>query len=294
MTPELIAELAYRLTERDRNVMKLVWEHRVLTTEQLNAVYFTHPRIAQRRLQALHCRLALLRFQPWVPVGRTPWHWVLGPAGAHILAAEQGITGREFGYRHDTAMDIATSRHLGHHIGLNDFFVRLLAHARQHPDQAKLIEWQSERQCASLHGDHVRPDAFARWSETPPGRPPALLKFFLEHDTGTETLARVAAKLNGYTAQAAAAGHLTPVLFWLPSPTREANLRRLIGTPPVPVATAVHTPASMPEGPAGAVWLPAGVRGPRRRLAALADAWEFTSPPQPDTEPDAEPDAEAD
>jgi Replication-relaxation len=273
ISPELIADLAYRLTGRDRDVLELVWEHRVLTTDQLTAVFFPGPVRARQRLRQLRELFALVRFQPWTPVGTSPQHWVLGPAGAHVLAAQRGISLRDLRYRQDNAMAISLSPKLGHQVGVNGFFARLHAYARQRGDGTALTEWWSERRCASLWGDLARPDAFGRWTESQETGPPATVDFFLEHDTGSEPLARVAAKLAGYAALAESTAITTPVLFWLPSAAREANLRKVLGTPDVPVATAVHTPTTAADGPAGPVWLPAGTTGPRRRLAALADAW---------------------
>ncbi|WP_187357120.1 replication-relaxation family protein, partial [Actinomadura sp. CNU-125] len=138
-----------------------------------------------------------------------------------------------------------------------------------------------ERRCAAQWGDLARPDAFGRWIQprTEHDETPRTLDFFLEHDTGTETLARVTRKLGGYADLAEATGTTTPVLFWLPSPAREANLRRLLGTPEVPVATAVQTPATDLDGPAGQVWLPVGHEAGRRRgLAELADIWLTARP----------------
>ncbi|MFI0352843.1 replication-relaxation family protein [Actinomadura sp. 9N407] len=283
MTPELLADVACRLTNRDRAILDLVWKHRVLTTQQLTAYFFPSQSRCQQRLRVLHRLHTMLRFQPWAPVGAEPAHWVLGPAGAHILAVQRGFRPRELGYRQDTALDIAVSPRLGHQIGVNDFFVRLHAYSRHRADGSALLKWLPERECASVHGDHVRPDAFGRWSEVrdrrSPAAPPRRFEFFLEHDTGSETLARVTRKLDGYVSLAQATGSITPVLFWLPSPAREANLRQLLATPRIPVATAVHTPSTSAEGPAGAVWLPAGISGPRQRLAALADAWEYAPNP---------------
>ncbi|MBA9003083.1 replication-relaxation family protein [Thermomonospora cellulosilytica] len=278
MSPELIADLAYRLTDRDRQLLELVWEHRVLTTDQITAVFFPSPSRARQRLAELRGLSVLLRFQPWTPIGTRPQHWVLGPAGAHVLAAQRGVSPKELGYRQDRASAIALSSRLGHQVGVNDFFTRLHAHARRQGNGTALTEWWSEQRCASLWGDLARPDAFGRWTEPQENGQPATVDFFLEHDTGTETLRRVAAKLNGYAALAESTGITTPVLFWLPSPTREANLRAALGAPDVPVATAVHTPATAPDGPAGPVWLPVGTTGPRRRLSALAHAWATGSP----------------
>ncbi|MFV2179781.1 replication-relaxation family protein, partial [Actinomadura sp. LOL_011] len=129
--------------------------------------------------------------------------------------------------------------------------------------------------------DLARPDAFGRWIQprTEHDKTPRTLDFFLEHDTGTETLTRVTRKLAGYADLAEATGTTTPVLFWLPSTAREANFRRLLGVPEVPVATAVQTPATALEGPAGQVWLPAEQNSGRRyRLAELADIWLTARP----------------
>jgi hypothetical protein len=62
-----------------------------------------------------------------------------------------------------------------------------------------------------------------------------------------------------------AGGPAYPILFWLPSPTREANLQDLLRRQPpaIPVATATHR-----DHPARPVWLP--VDGwHRTRLADL-------------------------
>lgn len=283
MTADLLAQVAYRLTARDRELLTLVWEHRVLTTGQLTMLFFPSPERARQRLNRLHRLHTLLRFRPWTPVGSKPWHWVLGPAGAHILAIEHGKTVSEFGYRQDAVTGIAVSPRLAHQIGVNDFFVQLHAHARHRADGTTLNQWWPEQRCAAHWGDLARPDAFGRWTQARPGGTTNTLDFFLEHDTGTETLARVAGKLGGYADLAEATGTTTPVLIWLPSPTREANLRALLGTPEVPVATAVHTPATAPEGPAGPVWLPAETSGPRRRLADLAALWNITQRQESET-----------
>ncbi|GAA2406164.1 hypothetical protein GCM10010191_12680 [Actinomadura vinacea] len=274
--PELFLELRRRLTDRDREILNLLWEHRVLTTHQVATIFFSTPGKGRHRLLELFRLRALERFQPWVPVGAAPFHWVIGPLGAEILAAEQGISVRELGYRRASALAVCHSRHLGHQIGVNEFFTRLHAHARRDPNAA-LSKWWSERQCARLWGDLARPDAYGRWTELHPqsGRL-AKLDFFLEHDTGSVVLAKVTAKIGNYAALADATGITTPVLFWLPSSRREAHLREHLGTPEVPVATAVQPAAGHP---ADAVWLPAGHKGPRRRLIELTDAWPGISRP---------------
>jgi Replication-relaxation len=254
-----LADLAHRLTERDRRLCRLVWDHRVLTTEQLTDLCFPSRDAATHRLMLL-ARLGILdRFRPFRFTGSAPYHYVLGELGAQVLAAERGLSTSELGYNRTQTLAIAHSQRLAHQVGVNGFFAALAAAARRRRE-ATLLAWWSERRCAQRWGRLVRPDGFGRWAEA--GR---TVEFFLEWDAGTETLAKVAGKLRGYADLAAGSGIWTPVLLWLPSPGREAEIRRAIATPPVPVASA-HGRAL---DPSAAVWLPTGAHTRRLRLAAL-------------------------
>ena len=260
-TAERITALARRLTERDRRLCRLLWDHKVLTTYQVLDLCFPSRHAATHRLLLL-VRLGVLdRFRPFRLTGSAPFHYVLGETGAQVLAAERGVTVSELGYNRARTLALAHSEHLAHLVGVNGFFAALAGSARVQPDAA-LAAWWSERRCSQRWGHLVCPDGFGRWTEA--GR---TAEFFFEYDTGSETIARVVRKLNGYTDLATGSGIWTPTLLWLPSPSREAEVRRAIGTPLVPVAT-----ASGPlTDPAAAVWLPVGVEegGHRVRLAKL-------------------------
>jgi hypothetical protein len=259
-----LALLAGRLTDRDRQLCRLLREHRVLTTSQIRDLAFGSLNVAQHRLVAL-ARLGVLeRFRPVWPHGggSAPWHYVLGPAGAAVLAAEQAITPAQLGYRRDRTLAIAHSQRLGHQVGINGFFTTLAARARRHPTAA-LLAWWSERQCAERWGHVVRPDGYGRWHDQD-----GEVDFFLEYDTGTEPLDRLLAKVHAYTELATATDIDTPVLFWLPGPGREATLHQALHRPQITVATATARIAPHPAGP---VWLLAGEAGPRRTLAGLGD-----------------------
>jgi hypothetical protein len=98
-----------------------------------------------------------------------------------------------------------------------------------------------------------------------------VVEFFVEVDRGTETLARLADKLTGYAALTRATGWTPLVCFWFPSPGREAEARRVLAHPEVPVATgAAGLSDQTGDGPGGPVWLPVGQIGPRRHLIDLA------------------------
>jgi len=301
-SPQLAAALAARLTARDRWLLRMLHEHRVLTTGQITQLAFGTTRAATARMATLYQYRAVDRFRPLAPAGSSPLHFILDEAGAMLLAAEDGITTIALGYRRDRSMAIALSPRLAHNTGANGIFTALAATARASTGRQALECWWGERRCAATWGSHARPDGYGRWSEQAPGQPDAVTDFFLEYDTGTEPLSRVVAKLAGYAALAARTGITTPVLFWLPSPGREAALHaRLAGPPPpgtpgacaaqipgVPVATAA--PGTSGQGPAGAAWLPAGSPGPRLRLDQLTPPG--TTPPGSGPD-DGGPDGEA-
>lgn len=261
-----VAALAARLTPRDRQLCRLLWEHRVLTSHQIAEVAFPILTLAQRRLTTLAELEVVDRFRPLVltHTGSAPYHYTLGPAGAAVLAAENDQTVRDLGYRRDVAQRIAHNQHLAHVLGCNGFFTALLRHARHH-DDADLLEWWPERRCAAAFGAAVRPDAYGRWREHG-----ATVAFHLEHDNASEWVQRVAGKLPGYAALFRAQRAWRPVLLWLPTTARERSVRRAIPHGEVPVATAARD--SNPD-PADAIWLPitAPATGPRYRLAQLAD-----------------------
>ncbi|MDA0565157.1 replication-relaxation family protein [Streptomonospora sp. S1-112] len=254
-TAEAVHRLVSRLTPRDLRVMRLVWDHRVLTTDQIARCEFSSYATAKRRLPILYRLRALERFRPWTPVGTAPWHYILDAPGAEILAAEHGQTAKELGYRRDRLLAVAYRSSLAHTLGVNEFFVDLHSHTRTHDTH---LTWRTARDCEALWGDIVRPDAAGRWTHAD-----TAVDFFLEYDRGTEPLRRLEAKLDGYHELARLTGQQGVVLFYLPSRRREGNLHERVPRPPVPAATAVHG-----QHPADSVWTPLGGSSPRR-LAAL-------------------------
>ncbi len=277
----LIARLAGKLTRRDRWLLRMLHEHRVLTTTQIITLGYGAPRRVQTRLGDLYRLRAIDRFRPLATAGSAPYHWVLDAAGAEVLAVEDALTPAELGYRRDRALDIAFSPRLAHTTGTNSFFTALAA-ARD--GGGELACWWSERRCAAVWGDLARPDGYGLWRD-PDGQ---AADFFAEYDTGSEDLPQVMAKLSGYRELAARTGIATPVLFWLASgPRREQHLRALLTAagpvPGVPVATTTPASAAAAGGPAGAAWLPAWQPGPRLRLARLTPNQAPAQPPGTDT-----------
>ncbi|GAA3730867.1 hypothetical protein HDA32_005595 [Spinactinospora alkalitolerans] len=247
------AHLADRLTDRDYAILGTVHTHRVLTTLQAGALFFTGPtaRNARRRLLALHRYGLLDTFRPTTPgPGTRPVHWTLAPTGARVLAHHRGLGLDELGYRHDTAAGIAHSAKLDHTTGLVQTFTAFTLAARATPG-AHLAVWWGEVQSAAEWGGYVRPDAYLRWIEEE-----ARVDAFLEYDTGTEALTRVARKLPGYARLAAASRMPSPILFAVPGTARETNLAAALAphaTPATPIRLTTHALLAVP-GPAAAIW----------------------------------------
>src|SRR6266700_3488696 len=138
-----LLRLASRLTDRDREILRLVHHHRCFTTHQLTGIFFDSHDRAEHRLRQLAQERALDRFRPRLGLGEgtAPYHYVLGPAGAAVLAAEQGIELRRLDppYRRDQPLQIAQG--------------------------AALMAWWPERKCHDHWGHVVRPDGYGRWRE---------------------------------------------------------------------------------------------------------------------------------
>jgi hypothetical protein len=309
------AMLASRLTVRDKWLLALLHEHRVLTTSQIQDAAFPSDRSTRQRLRELHLWRAVSRFQPFQQLGSAPMHYVLGPAGAAVLAAEHGLEVKDLGYRHDRAMGIAHNQRLAHTVGVNDFFTSLIARTRHTPavtdteatGTEAVVAWWSEARCARHFGDLARPDAYGRWRARTGRERVREVEWFLEFDTGTESLAKLGRKLAGYARLADSTGIATPVLVWLPTTRREAGARtalarahaELDNPTAVPVATAAADlldPTTAHPSPAEPVWLPltsarADRAAPRYRLTDLPDTWPRLAPPT--TTGDEAEDAEA-
>lgn len=244
------------LTDRDKEILEALHEHRVLTTEHLTALFFDNSITARHRLTLLYRRELVCRFQPYRPGGGpAPHHYVLDSLGADLIAYDHGLEpGR---WRRDKALAIARSQRLDHLIALNGIYSALVGHARHNPT-CRLVTWLNEHRAAAWVGEVVRPDAYGTWQENGDQ-----LDFFLEVDRGTETLDRLAAKLDRYADLEHARGVTTWVLFAFDSARRQANASRVLGRAGVPVATAVLAAG---VAPTSAVWTPLGQREPCRLI----------------------------
>lgn len=263
VTWQLLLYAASRLTERDRRVIDALAEHQVLTTSQVCDLAFNSERHTTQRMNTLYRLRVVERFRPLVRTGSAPYHWILDEAGAAaVVAADRDVARRDLGWRRDKALSVALNQHLAHTVAVNGFFTALARTARHQPG-SELRQWWPQRRCTREYGHLARPDGYGEWIENDTN-----VRFFLEHDRGTESLDRLAGKLPGYARLARALDPPPPwVLVTVPTTRREAGVRRVLAQAAVQVATAVYPG---PDSPANAIWLPLGPKTTRLRLIDLS------------------------
>ena len=236
-----LVSLGSRLTDRDRQIALDCYDHHVLTTEQLVRLHFAGLRTATARLDALYKLRVLDRFRPPAKrgAGSTPYHWILDEAGAHIVAAHQGVE-RRLRWRHSDALGVTHSGKLTHHVEINEFFTLLASEA--HAKHGALREWYGERTTHQLFKG-VAPDGYGVLAL--PGRPAVHL--LLELDRATEPAQRLRQKAVSYARQiprSELGEYDTFVILAVPTATRAKLAREAVADTGAPIEVAEWSKAS--------------------------------------------------
>ncbi|MFC0432576.1 protein involved in plasmid replication-relaxation [Kutzneria buriramensis] len=254
----------FRLVDRDRRLLALLAEHKVLTTNQIAAIEFASLRRAQDRLRRLRELGVVFTFRETYPMGGTSQaRFALGYLGARLIAAQRAQKPPAQKAYAESLERLGMWPKLDHQLGVNEFFCSLSAHRnparRRDGAAARLTQWWLEKQCTEFFWTNVdsrtvrpRPDGYGCWEEH--GR---VVRFFLEHDTGTEPLARVTGKIVDYGDFPTNAFGV--LLFSVHSARREIALRAalhrdLAGSPPSFVIATAARDHNHPDGPAGPIW----------------------------------------
>jgi hypothetical protein len=215
----------------------------VMWTEQLQLLHFSGMRTASARLHVLYDLRILDRFRPaWHRgEGSTPHHWILDEAGAHIVAELQGIERRKLNWRHSTALAVADSPKLCHHLERNEFFARL-AHEAATAGGA-LTEWYGERTTSQLFSGTITPDGYGVLNL--PAQAP--LNILLELDRATEPTIRLHDKATRYASAIprSVLSDTNPlIIIAVPTPARTQAASEAIADTGAPITVTVWNKAS--------------------------------------------------
>ena len=282
VSAERVFELARHLTERDRAIALALYEHQLLTTDQLTLLFFSSTRRAQARLRFLYEERVLDRFYPQRPygLGKPQAHWLLDEAGAILVAASLGVERKQLGWRRRD--DWASHPQLLHRLEANRFVTDLIG-ATVAGRSFGVSEWwgsgsaHSRLDTSRLHEAPIPDCGF--FLETARGP----IECYLEWDRGTETLDRLTDKLSRYWHSEALSNRerLVNVLFVVPSERRlqalvdavAADAKRRRDNPnnwfaPRWPLSAALTHELAAQGPLAPVWR--SLRDPRQ-LARLSE-----------------------
>jgi Replication-relaxation len=232
VSAERVFGLARHLTERDREIALALYQHQLLTTDQLTLLFFSSRRRAQDRLRFLYEQRVLDRFYPPRPygLGKAQAHWLLDEGGAILVAASLEVERKELRWRRRD--DWRSYPQLLHRLEANRFVTDLIG-ASLGVESTGLSEWWSSRRSAarlSDAGSYSRPiPDTGFYLETGRGR----IECYLEWDRGTETLVRLREKLNLYRRaerRAPAERDCVNVLFVVPTERRLRVLAEALAT----------------------------------------------------------------
>ena len=279
-THDPLRPILRQLTNRDRTLLGLLYDHKVLTTEQITTALFPNRDTAQHRLVVLY-RLGVVDRFRWLREGggSYSWRYTISHLGAAHIAAMLGDDPPRRDHILNRNRRLASSPTIEHTLGANSFFTDLLGHARTHPGCA-LRRWWSTDQCRRpgafgspmLQLSGVHPDGHGIWTEGD-----RATMFFLEYDTGTEPLGRLVEKVERYAGTAWQPVPRLPVLFWLHSAAREHHLHQRLASMHLPttVATASRDHASAAGAtPADAIWTRHGEAAQRVSLTDLGFCYD--------------------
>ncbi len=283
VSAERLAELAWHVTERDREIALCLYEQQLLATDQLTLLFFSSKRRAQDRLLFLYRERVLDRFYPpsRFGAGKPQAHWLLDEAGAHLVAALLGVERKRLGWQRRD--DWGSHRQLAHRLEANRFVTDLIA-ATLNDGPLVVRAWSGPRAAAERLERRVRPDA-GLLLQTAAG---AVIECLVEWDRATEPGERLAEKLRRYRiAERKLRYHdrePRSVLFVVPGDGRLETLRRLpasgsdegslaFGRWPI-FATTVR--ALLCDGPLARIWQPINWPGePPRALSELPARSQF-------------------
>jgi hypothetical protein len=225
------------LTDRDKEILRAVNDHRALKQEHIQALFFSSRSTAQFRLQRLfHNEFLDRQFLSVVSGGpaASPAIYTVGKRGAHILVEECGLDRREVRLPKGTF----SWQFIEHLLKINDFRVAV-ALATQ-ADGFTLEEWRDETVFRANPDYVLLPDKRGKGVKKPllpdgyfcVATPRGKARFFLEVDRGTEELSKFTPQVRVYNRYTESGQYQEKfqakslrILIVSSSPRRQATLR---------------------------------------------------------------------
>ena len=290
MSAERVFELARHLTERDREIAMVLFEQQVLTTDQLELLFFSSRRRAQDRLLFLYRHRVVDRFYPPAPfgLGKAQAHWLLDEAGAILVAARLGVERKKLGWQRRD--DWGSHPQLAHRLETNRFVTDLVAATLTDP-AVGVTWWAGPAQAARRLDIHPhlptpRPDAGFELSSPAGG-----IECHLEWDRATESTQQLRRKLRAYMQVCEVWGYSEwppfNLLVVVPTAARFATLEEVVAKlredTKFPFFTAWDVYAATAEdltrlGSLAHTWWPLTDRGTARTLTELRPHGEAADP----------------
>lgn len=202
-----------RLTTRDKAIVLAVYDYRLLSSHQIEALIFPSDKlhskrtVCQRRLQLLfhHGYLNRLPIPVMLGEGRQPIVYILDYKGADLVAIQLGVDRANLGWK--PVQGQSSMLFIEHNLAIND--IRLMVHRLMEMGQWQVTKWISDNELKSAkfkdkipyrtHGARVTrivPDGFFHLKL--PGKK-GNAYFFLEVDQGTMVNSRWGDKVKAYS-----------------------------------------------------------------------------------------------
>jgi hypothetical protein len=184
------------LDERDHPILLILLEHKLLSTDQIKALYFICLRRCQHRMRELRELGFIASFTPrrGFGEGRPPACWLLTKSGLSACAEHNGACPSDLPWIPDESY--CASQNLAHRLGVNAFFCALIDASRAHEDHC-VVTWRPEHWVRTRAAE-VKPNGFGRYLH-----PGGACEYYLEYDRGTEAFGALSRKLEGYLRLAA-------------------------------------------------------------------------------------------
>lgn len=192
-----------RLQERDKEIIKLVWQYRFLQADHISRLLEANKKSILRRLQKLYHNRYLQRI--YFPIvlfqgGSEKPIYALDRKGAELLTEELGIPPERLDWTDEK--NKVKERYLRHALMISNFRTILTCAVKEIRPQIELLFWEQgnklkDKVFFEKRGVAVVPDALFCLEDRREGKK-GKMYFFLEADRSTMTTKRFLWKMKGY------------------------------------------------------------------------------------------------